>query len=49
MQDQGRKADALSWMLLEVGIKIRKDLVPVCAKNAELDYGCFSNNIIHDG
>ena len=49
MEDQGREANALSWMSSEVGLKIQQDLVPICAKDAESDYECFSNNGIHDG
>ncbi|XP_075657816.1 uncharacterized protein LOC142627793 [Castanea sativa] len=36
-------------MSLEIGIKVRKDSIPVCAENVESDCRCFSNNDIHDG
>ena len=35
MEDQRRKADALSSMSSEVGIKIQQDSISVCAENAE--------------
>ena len=49
MEDQGREADALSWMSLEVGLEIQQDPVPICAKDAELDCRYFSNYDIYDG
>ena len=49
MEDQRRKVDALSWMSLEVGLKIQQDPIPICAKDAESDCQYFSNYDIHDG
>ena len=43
MEDQGREADALSWMSSEVGPKIQQDPVPICAKDAESDCRWFTN------
>ena len=49
MEDQKRKADALSSMSSEVGIKIQQDLISICAEDVELDCRCFGNHEIHDG
>ena len=37
-------------MSLEIGIKVQKNSIPICAVNAELDCKCFNNNgIMMDG
>ena len=50
MEDQRRKAYALSSMSLEVVIKIWQDPILVCAEDAESNCRCFSNHgIMMDG
>ena len=49
MEDQRRKAYALSLMSPEVAIKIQQDPLLVCAEDAESNCKCFSNHGIHDG
>jgi len=36
-------------MSSKISIKVQKDSIPICAKNAESNCRCFSNNGIHDG
>ena len=37
MKDQRRKANALSLMSSEVGIKIQQDPISICAKDSKSD------------
>ena len=44
MEDQKRKAYALSSMSPEVVIKIQQDPISICAEDAESNCRCFSNH-----